>query len=443
MKKYILIMVVGISVFLGAILLQAQPGAHPPWHVQLRVRDQAVEISWEHNPKNPYPVDTYRIYYDTSSGWPYEYSVDVPEIDYRTWIELAGLTNNDTYFLLVTAIVDGTKSDTSVDYERQINPCSPITVERSIPGGTTTAAYTMISTPVEPEDTRMSAVLGTDLGDYDNTQWRCFHWEQHEGVYEEGTSSNDMGPDPGQPLVGHSAWLISRNDATIHSTGCVYDYNNTRDYEIRLEPGWNQIGCPFTFEVPWSDVKVTDGTYEYDADDPENPLCGDIAWFWENGDYYERTNLVPMCGCFVYNKTANDITLIVPHTEDGGHYSLYSAEGDGANYNPGRTPTYGEGESGENPPPPPAGFVSAEVSEGGGGCFIATAAFGTPMAEEVRALSKFRDEYLLTNAPGRDFVNAYYRTSPPIADFIRNKPILKAVVRAGLKPLIWFSRLVN
>jgi len=80
---------------------------------------------------------------------------------------------------------------------------------------------------------------------------------------------------------------------------------------------------------------------------------------------------------------------------------------------------------------------------GGGGCFIATASFGTPMAEEVKALTKFRDEVLLKTTAGRDFVELYYKTSPPIAEFIRNKPALKAMVREALKPLIWLSRLVK
>ena len=44
---------------------------------------------------------------------------------------------------------------------------------------------------------------------------------------------------------------------------------------------------------------------------------------------------------------------------------------------------------------------------------------------------------------GRDFVELYYKTSPPIAEFIRNKPTLKAMVREALKPLIWLSRLVK
>jgi len=441
MKKYILIIVVGISVFLGVTLLQAPVlGPSPPLNVRLRVRDQAIDVSWEHNPDNPYPVDTYRVYYGTSSGR-YDASLDVPETDYRTWTELTGLTNTDTYFVLVTAIVGETESDTSVDYEKQVNPCAPITVDRSITGGTTTAAYTMISTPVEPADTRMSAVLGTDLGPYDNTQWRCFHWEPDKGVYEEGTSNNDIGPNHGEPIVGDAAWLISRDNVTIHSTGCKYDYNNTRDYKIHLAPGWNQIGCPFNFAVAWNDVMVTDGdSVPVPASSP-NDLCGEVAWFWSNGAYYAVINLVPMHGCFVYNKTDDDITLIVPHNEVRAVVERdYSAEGDGVNYNLDRTPSYEEGKSGESPPPPPGGIVSADLSEGGGGgCFIATAAFGTPMATEVKVLSKFRDEYLLTNPLGRCFVKAYYKTSPPIADFIRNKPLLKAIVRTNLKSFIWFS----
>ena len=87
--------------------------------------------------------------------------------------------------------------------------------------------------------------------------------------------------------------------------------------------------------------------------------------------------------------------------------------------------------------------TSSEDGGGGGGCFIATASFGTPMAEEVKALTKFRDEVLLKTTAGRDFVELYYKTSPPIAEFIRNKPALKAMVREALKPLIWLSRLVK
>jgi len=79
-------------------------------------------------------------------------------------------------------------------------------------------------------------------------------------------------------------------------------------------------------------------------------------------------------------------------------------------------------------------------SGGGGGCFIATVAFGTPMAEQVKSLCKFRDQILLRSPAGRRFVGLYYTISPSIADFIRNKPGLKAMVREALKPLVEISK---
>jgi hypothetical protein len=74
-------------------------------------------------------------------------------------------------------------------------------------------------------------------------------------------------------------------------------------------------------------------------------------------------------------------------------------------------------------------------------CFIATAAYGTPMAEEIQILREFRDEYLLTNPLGQALVGLYYRTSPPVAQFITEHPSLKPVVRAGLLPAVAASAL--
>jgi hypothetical protein len=67
-----------------------------------------------------------------------------------------------------------------------------------------------------------------------------------------------------------------------------------------------------------------------------------------------------------------------------------------------------------------------------GYCFIATAAYGTETAAELNILRDFRDQVLLKNVLGSLFVGAYYKVSPPVADFIAKSDFLRAVVREML-----------
>ena len=76
------------------------------------------------------------------------------------------------------------------------------------------------------------------------------------------------------------------------------------------------------------------------------------------------------------------------------------------------------------------------------GCFIATAVYGTDTAKEIDILREFRDMVLLPNSLGAKFVSFYYKTSPPIANFISQHEVLRTVVRVGfvdpiVKILTW------
>lgn len=66
------------------------------------------------------------------------------------------------------------------------------------------------------------------------------------------------------------------------------------------------------------------------------------------------------------------------------------------------------------------------------GCFIATAAYGTPFCNELNVLRTWRDASLKTNAIGNWFVKLYYITSPSVARYIEDRPLLKKIVRTLL-----------
>ena len=71
------------------------------------------------------------------------------------------------------------------------------------------------------------------------------------------------------------------------------------------------------------------------------------------------------------------------------------------------------------------------------GCFIATAAYGSPMANEVAFLRYIRDRYLEPSAVGKRLVRAYYLLSPPIARELAKKDTARLLVRSlVLGPLV-------
>ena len=65
-------------------------------------------------------------------------------------------------------------------------------------------------------------------------------------------------------------------------------------------------------------------------------------------------------------------------------------------------------------------------------CFIATAAYGTPLAAEISVLRSLRDRCLLSSAAGTALVDAYYRVSPPVADWIATQSLMATLVRGIL-----------
>jgi hypothetical protein len=86
-----------------------------------------------------------------------------------------------------------------------------------------------------------------------------------------------------------------------------------------------------------------------------------------------------------------------------------------------------------------AGYSGAKIFRlvSSGKCFIATATYGSSLADEVVTLRNFRDTVLAGSSLGRALVETYYRVSPPIAKYIAGHETRKVISRIVLIPLIY------
>ena len=78
------------------------------------------------------------------------------------------------------------------------------------------------------------------------------------------------------------------------------------------------------------------------------------------------------------------------------------------------------------------GITGEKMVNDGGGCYIATAVYGSYYAPEVLVLRHFRDETLRKYYFGRLFIRVYYLLSPPVAKRLRNAKIINMMVRSVL-----------
>jgi len=151
---------------------------------------------------------------------------------------------------------------------------------------------------------------------------------------------------------------------------------------------------------------------------PEPTVSGYRVYYGTTSSYY--TAVID-----VGNQTAVTITGLVPGVTYFISATAYASTGDESKF------------SGEIAYTASGASPSSSGSSGGGGCFIATAAYGSCLAPEVSALREFRDRVLLKHELGKSFIEWYYRLSPPAAAFIADHESLKIAVRLGLTPVVY------
>ena len=83
----------------------------------------------------------------------------------------------------------------------------------------------------------------------------------------------------------------------------------------------------------------------------------------------------------------------------------------------------------------------------GGGCLIASATYGSELSPQVQMLREIRDNSLLQTQSGQAFMQSfnefYYSFSPIIADYERENPVFREIVKIGIMPLIASLSILN
>jgi len=91
--------------------------------------------------------------------------------------------------------------------------------------------------------------------------------------------------------------------------------------------------------------------------------------------------------------------------------------------------------------------VCVAEQQKGGGCLIATAAFGSEMAPQVQFLREIRDNTVLQTQSGSTFMTGfnqfYYSFSPAVADYERENPAFKETVKIAITPMLTSLAILN
>jgi len=135
------------------------------------------------------------------------------------------------------------------------------------------------------------------------------------------------------------------------------------------------------------------------------------------------------------------VTIPVEFKENGEHKITISVEGILFQPIPTETVTFttviGETVAQKSSSPPPKG----------GGCLIATAAFGSELAPQVQLLREVRDNVLFGTSSGTAFMsafnNVYYSFSPTVADWERDNPAFKELVKTTITPMLSTLSILN
>nr|WP_238536105.1 CFI-box-CTERM domain-containing protein [Candidatus Nitrosopumilus salaria] len=243
--------------------------------------------------------------------------------------------------------------------------------------------------------------------------------------------------DPNPALSVSSDTEIYSNGATVKITGSIKDYdaamNSGKAITFILKSPENNLVTIGQF------TPKSDGTFEHTF------VAGGPLWKL-NGDYTLELHHGADKSQITINYVGGEQVITKPKPP-------VVTEPEPPVVTEPEPPVVTEPEPEPEPEPQPTCGAGTELVNGicqviktekpdskGGGCLIATAAYGTELAPQVQFLREIRDNTVMSTTTGTAFMSGfnqlYYSFSPTIADMERENPIFQEVVRAFITPMI-------
>jgi len=310
-------------------------------------------------------------------------------------VTLTGLSNNTTYDYRVKSVdaYNNTGTSSNNTFTTSNAPSPPVI--NSFTADTTTGTA--------PLPVNFSALASDSDGYITKYEWDF----DGDGIYD-----SDTGNFSSATYTYLSAGTFNSRVRVTDDSGLTTTSNIL--YISVSSPANNPPVVSSLTADPSTGVRPLTANFTATASDSDGYITK-YEWDFDGNGTYDITETTGQVSR-IYN-TADTYTIRVRATDNNGATAI--------------------GEVNVTATPSTIATTTGTASDGGGGCFIATAAYGSYLNPHVEALRHFRDRYLVTNAPGRLFVHIYYATSPPLADFIQRHADIRAVVRIGLTPLVF------
>jgi len=176
--------------------------------------------------------------------------------------------------------------------------------------GGTLQSYEMFSIPYELTDNLIEDIF-EEMGTYEKSEWRLVRFQGGRNV--------DYGAGINRIEQGKGYWFNQLEKIDISFTGgTVTKVNQDSPFVLRLEPGWNQIGNPFPFDLKWSEVVAANGN---------SANLGELKIYqFQSAQLTNGDDLKMWSGGFVHNDATSSFDLVFPISLRGNLGGRMSAE---------------------------------------------------------------------------------------------------------------------